>query len=95
MNTWWTDRSLISPALLHTKLYIAAGHKAALESHNGVSVASQKSLRDCLKFRTNAIRALNDLLRDPVTAVAESTVLAVGSIGAVEVWSSDLLMSRV
>ncbi|KAL3474090.1 hypothetical protein BJX99DRAFT_232390 [Aspergillus californicus] len=90
MNTWWTERSLISPALLHTKLCIGAGHKAALESRNGVSsVASQKSLRDCIKFRTNAIRALNDLLQDPVTAVAESTVLIVGSIVTIETINAE------
>ncbi|CEJ61695.1 hypothetical protein PMG11_10218 [Penicillium brasilianum] len=90
MNTWWTDRSLVSPALLHTKLCIGAGHKAALESRNGVSsVASQKSLRDCIKSRTNAIRALNDLLQDPVTAVAESTVLTVGSIVTIETINAE------
>ncbi|KAL4902067.1 hypothetical protein BDW74DRAFT_181226 [Aspergillus multicolor] len=90
MHTWWTERSLISPALLYTKLCIGAGHKAALESRNGVSsVASQKSLRDCIKSRTNAIRALNDLLQDPVTAVAESTVLAVGSILTIETINAE------
>jgi hypothetical protein len=88
MNTWWTERSLVSPALLHTKLCVGAGHKAALESRSGVSpVTSQRSFRDCIKFRTNAIRALNELLQDPVTAVAESTVLTVGSIVTIEVWT--------
>jgi hypothetical protein len=86
MNTWWTERAVTSPALLHTKLCLAAGHKAALESRNGVSsVACQRSRRDCLQFRMNAIRTLNDILQDPVTAVAESTVLLVGSIVTIEV----------
>ncbi|KAL3457191.1 hypothetical protein BJX64DRAFT_269297 [Aspergillus heterothallicus] len=85
MNTWWTERSLISPALLYTKLCVGAGHKAALESRNGVSsVTNQRSLRDCIKFRNSAIRSLNKLLQDPVTAVAESTVLTVGSIMTIE-----------
>jgi hypothetical protein len=79
----------MSPGQLYTKLCLAAGHKAALESCNGVSsIASQRSLRDCLQFRTNAVRILNDLLQDPVTAVAESTVLLVGSIVTIEVWGS-------
>ncbi|KAJ0418114.1 hypothetical protein BJY00DRAFT_288677 [Aspergillus carlsbadensis] len=90
MNTWWTERSLISPALLHTKLCVGAGHKAGLEFRNGVSAGvSQRSLRDCIKFRTNAIRALNDLLQDPVTAVAESTVLTVGSIVTIETINAE------
>ncbi|KAI2788579.1 hypothetical protein POX_e06598 [Penicillium oxalicum] len=85
MNTWWTERSLISTALLYTKLCVGAGHKAGLESRSGVSSeASRKSLGDCIKFRTSAIRALNDLLQDPVTAVAESTVLTVASIVTIE-----------
>ncbi|KAF3401663.1 hypothetical protein F1880_009981 [Penicillium rolfsii] len=92
MNTWWTERSLISPALLHTKLCIGAGHKAALESRTGVSsAASQKTLRDSIKSRTNAIRALNDLLQDPVTAVAESTVLTVGSIVTIETMNAEFV----
>lgn len=99
MNTWWTERSLISTALLYTKLCVGAGHKAGLESRSGVSSeASRKSLGDCIKFRTSAIRALNDLLQDPVTAVAESTVLTVASIVTVEVWGSptfDQWMSHV
>ncbi|CEL01060.1 Putative Aspergillus nidulans repeat 3 region of R2-C RNA from SpoC1 gene cluster (Fragment) [Aspergillus calidoustus] len=90
MNTWWTERAVMSPALLHTKLCLAAGHKAALESRNGVSsVACQRSRRDCLQFRMNAIRTLNDILQDPVTAVAESTVLLVGSIVTIETINAE------
>ncbi|KAL4881742.1 hypothetical protein BJY04DRAFT_207257 [Aspergillus karnatakaensis] len=95
MNTWWTERSLISPALLHTKLCVGAGHKGALEARNGASsVASQKSLRDCIKFRNNAIKALNELLQNPATAAAESTVLTVGSIVTIETINAEFAALR-
>jgi hypothetical protein len=46
-------------------------------------------MRDSLHLRGNTLKTLNDLLRDPTKAVAESTTLIVASLVAIEVcWHS-------
>jgi hypothetical protein len=68
----WARKSAASPALLHTFLFMAAGHKAALESIQGVaSPVVLKSSQDAIRLQGKAIRGLNELLQDPVTAAAE------------------------
>jgi hypothetical protein len=86
MSIFWSRNAVVSPALLQTFLFLAATHKAALESNQGVSSqVIQKSFRDSIRFRVNAIRTLNDLLQDPTAAAAESTIMLVGAIMSFEV----------
>ncbi|KAL2841027.1 hypothetical protein BJY01DRAFT_217937 [Aspergillus pseudoustus] len=85
MSILWSHNAVVSPGLLQTFLFLAAAHKSALESGNGVSLqVAQRSFRDAIQFRVNAIRTLNDLLQHPVTAAADSTIMLVGSIMAFE-----------
>ncbi|KAL4872324.1 hypothetical protein BDV12DRAFT_210839 [Aspergillus spectabilis] len=90
MNIWWSQNAVVSPALLQTFLFLAAGHKAALESTQGVSSqVSHKSFRDAIHFRVNAIRNLNRLLHDPATATAESTIVLVSAIMTIEALNAE------
>ncbi|GFF34852.1 hypothetical protein IFM51744_02589 [Aspergillus udagawae] len=90
MSIFWSRNAVVSPALLQTFLFLAATHKAALESNKGVSSqVTQKSFRDSIRFRVNAIRTLNDLLQDPTTAAAESTIMLVGAIMSFEALNAE------
>ncbi|KAL3443952.1 hypothetical protein BJX65DRAFT_311431 [Aspergillus insuetus] len=80
---WW-QKAITQPALLRALLFFTAGHQATLESNNGISQTAQKSLRDSLQLRGGALQTLNDIMRDPVKAVAESTTLVVASLVAME-----------
>jgi hypothetical protein len=81
---WW-QKAITQPALLRALLFFTAGHQATLESNNGISQAAQTSLRDSLQLRGGALQTLNNIMRDPVKAVAESTTLVVASLVAMEV----------
>ncbi|CEN60498.1 hypothetical protein ASPCAL02935 [Aspergillus calidoustus] len=80
---WW-QKAITQPALLRALLFFTAGHQATLESNNGISQAAQTSLRDSLQLRGGALQTLNNIMRDPVKAVAESTTLVVASLVAME-----------
>ncbi|KAL3462367.1 hypothetical protein BJX64DRAFT_288488 [Aspergillus heterothallicus] len=80
---WW-QKAITQPALLRALLFFTAGHQATLESNNGISQTAQKSLRDSLQLRGGALQTLNDIMRDPIKAVAESTTLVVASLVAME-----------
>ncbi|EAW07118.1 uncharacterized protein ACLA_018220 [Aspergillus clavatus NRRL 1] len=85
MSIWWWQRAINQPALLQALLFLTAGHQATLESNSGVSEqAIQKSTKDSLRLRGNTLKALNNILQDPIKAVAESTTLIVGSLVAIE-----------
>ncbi|KAF7182374.1 hypothetical protein CNMCM7691_001854 [Aspergillus felis] len=85
MSIWWWQRAISQPALLQALLFLTAGHHATLESNNGVaSTAIEKSIKDSLRLRGNTLKTLNDILQDPVKAVAESTTLIVASLVAIE-----------
>ncbi|PKX91517.1 uncharacterized protein P174DRAFT_452813 [Aspergillus novofumigatus IBT 16806] len=85
MSIWWWQRAISQPALLQALLFLTAGHHATLESNNGVSsTAIEKSIKDSLRLRGNTLKTLNDILHDPIKAVAESTTLIVASLVAIE-----------
>ncbi|EAW17372.1 uncharacterized protein NFIA_072870 [Aspergillus fischeri NRRL 181] len=85
MSIWWWQRAISQPALLQALLFLTAGHHATLKSNNGVvSTASEKSIKDSLRLRGNTLKTLNDILQDPIKAVAESTTLIVASLVAIE-----------
>jgi hypothetical protein len=85
MSIWWWQRAVSQPALLQALLFLTAGHHATLESNNGVSsTAIEKSIKDSLRLRGNTLKTLNDILQDPIKAVAESTTLIVASLVAIE-----------
>ncbi|KAL4862747.1 hypothetical protein BDV12DRAFT_178396 [Aspergillus spectabilis] len=88
--SWWWQKAIASPVLLQYIISLAAGHKAALGSNQGVSSHTiQKSIQDHLRFRINAIKSLNNLLHNPVVAVAESTILLVSAIATIEALNAD------
>ncbi|RHZ56138.1 uncharacterized protein CDV56_100127 [Aspergillus thermomutatus] len=85
MSIWWWQRAISQPALLQALLFLTAGHHATLESNNGVSsTAIEKSIKDSLRLRGSTLKNLNDILQDPMKAVAESTTLVVASLVAIE-----------
>jgi hypothetical protein len=86
MQTWWWQKALASPTLLQIFVFLAAGHKATLHTRLGFSSEIiNESVRDSIRYRIKAIRSLNDLLQDPVLAVADSTVLIVSALLTIEV----------
>jgi hypothetical protein len=86
MSQWWWQKAITQPALLQALLFLTAGHQATLESSNGVSSrVIQKSMRDMLHLRGDTLKTLNNIMMDPVRAVAESTTLVVASLVAIEV----------
>ncbi|KAL4860653.1 hypothetical protein BDV12DRAFT_191576 [Aspergillus spectabilis] len=89
-QNWWLQKVIASPALLQTCAFMAAGHKASLEASQGVSSqVIQKSIKDSIFFRIKAIKALNEVLQDPVTAAAESTVLLVNALMTMEALNAE------
>ncbi|KAL4865316.1 hypothetical protein BDV12DRAFT_188271 [Aspergillus spectabilis] len=85
MSMWWWQKATTQPALLRAFLFLAAGHQATLESASGISSrVVQKSMRDCLYLRGDTLKTLNNIMQDPVRAVAESTALAVASLVTIE-----------
>ncbi|KAL2794742.1 hypothetical protein BJX66DRAFT_325100 [Aspergillus keveii] len=90
MSIVWSHNALGSPGLLQIFLFLAAAHKSALESSSGLPApVVQKSFRDAIHFRVNTIRTLNDLLQNPATASAESTIMLVGSIMSFEALNAE------
>lgn len=86
MSIWWWQKAITQPALLQALLFLTAGHQATLESSNGVSSpVTKKSMQDSLHLRGDTLKTLNNIMQDPLRAVAESTVLVVASLVAIEV----------
>ncbi|KAL2813002.1 hypothetical protein BJX63DRAFT_432290 [Aspergillus granulosus] len=85
MQIWWVRKALASPAILQACACTAAEHKALLEYNQGVSSdIIQKSIKDSIYLRIEAIKSLNDLLQDPVRSATQSTVLHVNVLMANE-----------
>ncbi|KAL2841778.1 hypothetical protein BJX68DRAFT_270962 [Aspergillus pseudodeflectus] len=90
MSVVWSHHALGSPGLLQIFLFLAAAHKAALESSSGLpATVVQKSFRDAIHFRVNTIKTLNGLLQDSATASGESTIMLVGSIMSFEALNAE------
>jgi hypothetical protein len=86
MSIWWWQKAITQPALLKALLFLTAGHQATLESASGVSsLVIKKSMQDSLHLRGDTLKILNNIMRDPLGAVAESTTLVVASLVAIEV----------
>ncbi|KAL3485003.1 hypothetical protein BJX62DRAFT_44813 [Aspergillus germanicus] len=91
MSQWWWQKAITQPALLQALLFLTAGHQATLESSNGVSSkVIQKSMRDMLHLRGDTLKTLNNIMMDPVRAVAESTTLVVASLVAIEAVDANM-----
>jgi hypothetical protein len=86
MQTWWWQKALASSTLLQIFVFLAAGHKATLQSNSGASPEIiNKLFKDSIHFRIKAIQSLNDLLQEPVLAVADSSVLIISALLTIEV----------
>ncbi|KAL2841754.1 hypothetical protein BJY01DRAFT_249422 [Aspergillus pseudoustus] len=91
MSQWWWQKAITQPALLQALLFLTAGHQATLESSSGVSSqVIQKSMRDSLHLRGDTLKTLNNIMMDPVRAVAESTTLVVASLVAIEAVDANM-----
>ncbi|OOQ84516.1 hypothetical protein PEBR_29840 [Penicillium brasilianum] len=91
MSMWWWQKAITQPALLKALLFLTAGHQATLESSNGVSsLVIKKSMRDSLHLRGDTLTTLNNIMQDPVRAVAESTTLVVASLVAIEAVDANI-----
>ncbi|KAJ5355125.1 uncharacterized protein N7496_012337 [Penicillium cataractarum] len=91
MSVWWWQKAITQPALLQALLFLTAGHQATLESSNGVSsLVIKKSMRDSLHLRGDTLKMLNNIMQDPLTAVAESTTLVVASLVAIEAVDANI-----
>ncbi|KAL2856500.1 hypothetical protein BJY01DRAFT_242838 [Aspergillus pseudoustus] len=90
MQVWWVQRAMASPAMLQTCAFRAAEHKALLGSNQGLSPdVIQKSIKDSIYFRLEAIKTLNELLRDPVSPATQSTVLLVSALVGNEAFGAN------
>lgn len=86
MSIWWWQKAITQPALLQALLFLSAGHKAALECNSEVSMtAVQKSIKDSVRLRGDALGTLSHILQDPIKAIGESNTLIVASLLAIEV----------
>ncbi|GLI74739.1 hypothetical protein PoHVEF18_002986 [Penicillium ochrochloron] len=91
MSMWWWQKAITQPALLQALLFLTAGHQATLESSSGVSsLVIKKSMRDSLHLRGDTLKTLNNIMQDPLRAVAESTTLVVASLVAIEAVDANI-----
>ncbi|RDW61827.1 uncharacterized protein DSM5745_10499 [Aspergillus mulundensis] len=90
MKIWWWQKALSEPAIQQALLVSAASHQTALNTLAGVSPQYMRSsVREFLRLRGDTIKTLNGKLRDP-GAVAESTILIVASLRAIEAISASV-----
>ncbi|EED23228.1 conserved hypothetical protein [Talaromyces stipitatus ATCC 10500] len=90
MSIWWWQKANTTPALLQTLLFSTAGHLAASQINSGMAPhLIQKSIHDCLHLKGVTLKTLNDIMQDPVKAVAGSTTLVVASLVAIEACSAS------
>ncbi|KAL3484336.1 hypothetical protein BJX62DRAFT_218849 [Aspergillus germanicus] len=85
----WAQRSAALPALRYIGLFLAAENKAVLESTHGVCLANKRSSQEAVRYRIEAIKHLNQLLQQPLTAVAESTIFCVSTVKHCEALSAQ------
>ncbi|PCG89516.1 Hypothetical protein PENO1_104160 [Penicillium occitanis (nom. inval.)] len=84
MGAWWWQQGHSEPVVQLTLLVSAANHKLAMDTINNVPAPHlQRSMREFLRIRGDTIGRLNSLLQDP-SGVAESTILVVGALRAIE-----------
>jgi hypothetical protein len=85
MSVWWWQQALCQPAIQMALLVSAASHQTAMNTlNNAPSQYLQRSIREFLRLRGDTIKTVNTLLRNP-DAVAESTILIIGALTAIEV----------
>ncbi|KAL2839655.1 hypothetical protein BJY01DRAFT_237023 [Aspergillus pseudoustus] len=84
MSVWWWQRALAEPAIQLALLVSAASHQTAMNSlYNAPSQYLRRSIGEFYRLRGDTIKTLNGLLRNP-GAVAESTILIVAALRAIE-----------
>ncbi|KAL3480813.1 hypothetical protein BJX99DRAFT_204985 [Aspergillus californicus] len=89
MKIWWWQQAISQPAIQQALLWSAASHQIALNTLNNVSPQSEEhSTWELLRLRGDTIKTLNTVLQDP-HAVAESTILIVASLRAIEAISAS------
>jgi hypothetical protein len=71
-------------------MFLAAGHQASLQlTNNAHGRNSQetafRALKDSWRSRGDSLKLLQDIIRDPGWAVAESTGLAIATLVTIEV----------
>ncbi|KAF3392824.1 hypothetical protein F1880_008549 [Penicillium rolfsii] len=94
MSMWWWQKAIQQPVVLQTLLFSTAGHQAKLETSSGVSpLVVKKSLQDSLRLRGDTLKTLNDIMKDPIRAAAESTLLVVASLAAIEAVDGNIEIS--
>ncbi|CEL10456.1 hypothetical protein ASPCAL13575 [Aspergillus calidoustus] len=73
------------PALVNIFCFFSARHVAMIESKaHGETQSVQTSIKSSFQFRGNVLKYLNDLMRDPDNAVAETTIYAIASFVTIE-----------
>ncbi|KAL2814673.1 hypothetical protein BDW59DRAFT_154243 [Aspergillus cavernicola] len=91
ISTYWWRQGITQPALLQSLLFLAAGHQASLQISSGnSSQGGLRQLRDSLRLRIDALKRLQNIIQDPISAVAESTVLAVATIATIEAVNANI-----
>ncbi|KAJ0417494.1 hypothetical protein BJY00DRAFT_200115 [Aspergillus carlsbadensis] len=88
ISTYWWRQAITQPALLQALLFLAAGHQASLQLTNAHGRDSQgmalRALNDSLRSRGDSLKLLQDIIKDPGWAVAESTGLAIATLVTIE-----------
>ncbi|KAL3449847.1 hypothetical protein BJX65DRAFT_294470 [Aspergillus insuetus] len=89
ISTYWWRQAITQPALLQALMFLAAGHQASLQlTNNAHGRNSQetafRALKDSLRSRGDSLKLLQDIIRDPGWAVAESTGLAIATLVTIE-----------
>ncbi|KAL5334883.1 hypothetical protein BJX70DRAFT_342097 [Aspergillus crustosus] len=89
MSVWWWQRAISEPAIQQALLWPAASHQTAMSTLNNVSSHTMRqSVREFFRLRGDTIKTLNSILRKS-EAVAESTILIVASLRAIEAISAS------
>jgi hypothetical protein len=93
MSMWYWQKAIAQPALLQALLCSTAGHQLILNTVEGVpTLTFQNSTKEFLRLRGDALKTLNGVLRDSMRAVAESTILVIASLVAIEVCRERILV---
>ncbi|KAL3495351.1 hypothetical protein BJX62DRAFT_233344 [Aspergillus germanicus] len=91
MSMWYWQRAIAQPALLQALLCATASHQLTLNTVEGVpTLAFQNSAKEFLRLRGDALKTLNGVMRDPMRTVAESTILVISSLVAIEAISATV-----
>ncbi|KAL4871243.1 hypothetical protein BDV12DRAFT_32769 [Aspergillus spectabilis] len=89
MSVWWWQKAIAEPAIQQALLCSAASHQNAMNTLNNVPAQSmRRSIREFLRLRGDTIKTLNGILQKS-EAVAESTILIVASLRAIEAISAS------